>query len=148
MQGLRKGEWSAITKVKVLSPEICLIALGQGFLHLEASSAARDKGQCVSDVPGSESMAGHSKIHSGTWDSHIVPKEASNEPKRQRRKYGDMAVGLTHSRGVNGVMPIESQESGHSKGLAVKRRGMSSVCHTLKWITSRWQYCPHISTGS
>jgi hypothetical protein len=93
-------------------------------------------------------MAGHSKIHSGTWDSHIVPKEASNEPKRQRRKYGDMAVGLTHSRGVNGVMPIESQESGHSKGLAVKRRGMSSVCHTLKWITSRWQYCPHISTGS
>ena len=126
MQGLRKGEWSAITKVKVLSPEICLIALGQGFFHLEASSAARDKGQCVSDVPGSESMAGHSKIHSGTWESHIVPKEASNEPKRQRRKYGDMVVGLTHSRGVNGVMPIESQELGHSKGLAVKRRGMSS----------------------
>ncbi len=59
-----------------------------------------------------------------------------------------MAVGLTHTRGVNGVMPIESQESGHSKGLAVKRRGMSSVCHTLRWITSRWQYCPHISTGS
>ncbi len=42
MQGLRKGEWSAITKVKVFSPEICLVALGQGFLHLEASSAARD----------------------------------------------------------------------------------------------------------
>ena len=48
-------------------------------------------------------------IHNGTWDSHVVPdSEASNEPKRQRRKYGDMAVGLTHSRGVNGVMPIES----------------------------------------
>jgi hypothetical protein len=45
MQGLRKGEWLAITKVKVLSPEICLIALGQGFHHLEASSAARDKGR-------------------------------------------------------------------------------------------------------
>jgi hypothetical protein len=28
-------------------------------------------------------MAGHSMIHSGTWDSHIVPdSEASNEPKR------------------------------------------------------------------
>jgi hypothetical protein len=40
------------------------------------------------------------------------PKEASNEPKRQRRKYGDMALGLTHSRGVNGVMAIESQEPG------------------------------------
>jgi len=121
MQGLRKGEWPAITKVKVLSPEICLIASGQGFLHLEASSAARDNGECVSDVPGSESMAGHSKIHSGTWDSHIVlNSEASNELKRQRRKYDDMAVGLTHIRGVNGVMPIESQEPGTLEGVSGK----------------------------
>ena len=121
MQGLRKGEWSAITQVKVLSPEICLIALGQGFLHLEASSAARDNGECVSDVPGSESMAGHSKIHSGTWDSHIVPdSEASNEPKRQRRKYGDMAIGLGHIRGVDGVMPIESRETGTPEGPSSK----------------------------
>ena len=121
MQGLRKGEWSAITQVKVLSPEICLIALGQGFLHLEASSAARDNGECVSDVPGSKSMAGHSKIHSGTWESHVVPdSKASNEPKRRRKKYGDMAVGLTHSRGVNGVMPIESQEPGTLEGVSSK----------------------------
>ncbi len=121
MQGLRKGEWSAITQVKVLSPEICLIALGQGFLHSEASSAARDNGECVSDVPGSEAMAGHSKIHSGTWESHIVPdSKASNEPKRRRKKYGDMAVGLTHSRGVNGVMPIESQEPGTLEGVSSK----------------------------
>jgi hypothetical protein len=74
MQCLRKVEWSAITQVKMLSPEICLIALGQGFLHLEASSAARDKGECVSDVPGSKSMAGHSKIHNGTWEGHVVLK--------------------------------------------------------------------------
>ncbi len=79
------------------------------------------KGECVSDVPGSESMAGHSKIHSGTWESHIVPNsEASNEPKRQRRKYDDVAVGLTHSRGVNGVMPIESQEPGTLEGVSGK----------------------------
>ncbi len=67
------------------------------------------KGECVSDVPGSKSMAGHSKIHSGTWERHIVPNsEASNEPKRQRRKYDDMAVGPVHSKGVGGVMPTES----------------------------------------
>ena len=78
-------------------------------------------GKCVSDVPGSEAMAGHSMIHSGTWEGHIVPNiEASNEPKRQRRKYGDMAVGLTHSRGVNGVMPIESQEPGTLEGVSSK----------------------------
>ena len=109
MQGLREGEWSAVTKVKVLSPEICLIALGQGILHLEASIATHDNGECVSGVPGSKSMAGHSKIHSGTWDSHVAPNsEASNEPKRQRRKYGNMAVGPVHNKGVGGVMPTES----------------------------------------
>ena len=31
-----------------------------------------------------------------------------SELKRRRRKYDDMAVGLTHSKGVDGVMPIES----------------------------------------
>jgi len=116
MQGSRKGEWSAITKVKVLSPEICLIALGQGFHHLEASSAARDKGECVSDVPGSKSMAGHSTVHGGTWESHTVPKEASDESKRRRREYGGMAVGLGHIRGVDRVMPIESRETGAPEG--------------------------------
>ncbi len=110
MQSSRKGEWSAITKVKVFSPEICLVALGQEVHHSEASIAAHDNGECVSDVPGSESMAGHSMVHSGTWDSHIVPKVASNEPKRQRRKYGGMAVGPGHIRGTDGIMPIQSRE--------------------------------------
>jgi hypothetical protein len=111
MQGSRKGGWSAITQVKVVSPEICHIVLGQGFIHSEASSAARDNGECVSDVPGSQTMAGHSKIHSGTWESHIVPDgEASNKPQRRRRKYGDMAVGPGHIRGTDGVMPIQSRE--------------------------------------
>ncbi len=98
--------------MKVLSPKICQVALGQGLLHSEASIAAHDKGECVSDVPGSESIAGHSTVHNGTWESHTVPKEASNEPKRQRRKYGDMAVGLTHSRGVDGAeQPTRLQSS-------------------------------------
>jgi hypothetical protein len=103
------------------SPEICLIALGQGFLHLEASIAAHDNGECVSGVPGSQTIAGHSTVHSGTREGHVVPNiEASNEPKRQRRKYGDVALGLTHSRGVNGVMAIESQEPGTLEGVSSK----------------------------
>ena len=111
MQSSGKGEWSAITQVKVLSPEICLTALGQEVHYSEASIAARGNGERDSDVPGSKAMAGHSKIHSGTRESHIVPKEASNEPKRRRREYGGMAVGLTHSRGVGGAMPAESPDS-------------------------------------
>jgi len=93
MQSLRKGEWSAITKVKVLSPEICRVALGQELLHPETSIATHDIGECLSDVPGSKSIAGHSTVHDGTWESHIAPNiKASNESKRRRRKYGDMAV--------------------------------------------------------
>lgn len=45
-------------------------------------------------------------------------KEASNELKRQRRKYGGMVVGLTHIRGVNRVMPIESREPGTLEGVS------------------------------
>ena len=111
MQSSGKGEWSAITQVKVLSPEICLTALGQELLYSEASIAARVNGERDSGVPGSQAMAGHSKIHSGTRESHIAPKEASNEPKRRRREYGGMAVGLTHSRGVGEVTLIESRDS-------------------------------------
>jgi len=78
-------------------------------------------GKCVSDMPGSKAMAGHSTVHSGTRDSHVVPdSKASNEPKRRRRKYGDMAVGLTHIRGLNRVMPIESQEPGTLEGFSSK----------------------------
>jgi len=121
MQSLSKGEWSAITQVKVLSPEICIVAMGQGLFHLEASIAAHDNGECVSGVPGSEAMAGHSTVHSGTWEGHIVPdSEASNESKRRRRKYGGMALGLTHSRGVDVVMRIESQEPGTLEGVSSK----------------------------
>ncbi len=76
MQGLRKGEWSAITKVKVLSPEICLVVLGQGLLHSEASIAAHNNGECVSGVPGSQTIAGHSTVHNGTWESGAADKAA------------------------------------------------------------------------
>jgi len=117
MQSSRKGEWSAITKVKVFSPEICLIALGQGLLHSEASIAAHDNGECVSGVPGSQTIAGHSTVHNGTWERHTVPdSEASNESKRRRRKYGGMAVGPGHSRVTDGVMPIQSREPGTLEG--------------------------------
>jgi hypothetical protein len=117
MQSSRKGEWSAITQVKVFSPEICLVVLGQEVHHSEASIATHDNGKCVSGVPGSQTIAGHSTVHNGTRDSHTVPNsEASNESKRRRRKYGGMAVGPGHIRGVDGVMPIESWESGTLEG--------------------------------
>jgi hypothetical protein len=78
----------------------------------ETSIAVCVSGECASNVPGSKAMVGTRIVCTGTWESHIAPiAEASNELKRRRRKYGGMAVGLTHSRAVDGVMPIESPSS-------------------------------------
>jgi hypothetical protein len=118
MQRLRKGEWSAVMKVKVLSPEICLIvALGQEVLYSEASIAAHDIGECVSGVPGSKSIAGHSTVHNGTWESHAVLKRSLQQAEEARRRYGGVAVGPTHIRGVAEVMFGESRYIGALEGV-------------------------------
>ncbi len=105
MQSLRKGEWPAITKVKVLSPEICLnVALGQEVLYSEARITVHDIGECVSGVPGSKSIAGHSMVHNGTWESHAVLERSLQQAEEVRRRYGSMVVGPTHIRGVAEVM--------------------------------------------
>lgn len=105
MQRLRKGERSAITKVKVLSPEICLnVALGQEVLYSEARTATHVNGECVSGVPGSKSIAGHSTVHNGTWESHAVLERSIQQAEEARRMYGGMAFGPTHIRGVTEVM--------------------------------------------
>lgn len=118
MRGQREGGLSATTKVKVSSPEIVNIAQGQGFHCLEASTAARVKGECVGGVPGSESVAGNPTVHIGTWENHIVPNRSFQQAEEARRKYGDMVVGLTRIRGVIGVMPGESRTFGTLEGVS------------------------------
>ena len=122
MQSLRKGEWSAIMKVKVSSPEICLnVALGQEVHYSEACIAAHVNGECVSGVPGSKSIAGHSTVHNGTWESHVVLKRSFQQAEEVRRKYGGMAVGPAHSRGVAGVMPGGAFSSLEGAGSMLQR---------------------------
>jgi hypothetical protein len=104
MRSQRDGGLSAITQVKVSSPEITIVALGQGFHFLEANIAACVKGEHDSGVPGSKSMAGNRTVHIGTWESHAAPNRSFQQAEEARRKYGGMAVGPVHSRGVAGVM--------------------------------------------
>ena len=59
-----------------VEPRNMVIALGQGFLHPEASIVTHVNGKCVGDVPGSKSIAGHSTVHDGTWESHAVLKQS------------------------------------------------------------------------
>lgn len=118
MQNQRKGDLSATTQVKVLSPEIANIALGQGFVNLETSNAACVKGEHVGSVPGSKSVAGKSTVCVGTWESRIAPDGSFQQAQKARRKYGDTAVGLTHSRGVGRITPVEFREPGTLEGVS------------------------------
>ena len=118
MRGQRECGLSATTKVKVYSPEIFNIARGQGIHGLEASIATCVRGECVSGVPGSKATAGHSTVYNGTWERHVVLERSFQQAEEARRKYGDMVVGLTRSRGVIGVMPGESRMFGALEGVS------------------------------
>ena len=105
MRCQRKGGLSATTQVKVLSPEIFLVALGQGFHFLEASIGMHINGECIFDVPGSESVAGKRTVCVGTWENRIAPKGSRQGAEKVTRRYGVSVVGPANIRGVAGVMP-------------------------------------------
>ena len=109
MRSHGKGSKSATTKVKVLSPEITLNALGQRFHILETNSRIHVKGECVTDVPGSKSVAGERIVYIGTWENRSVVTRSFQGAEEVTRKYGVSVVGLTRSRGVNRVIPVESE---------------------------------------
>ena len=109
MRSHGEGRMSATTQVKVLSPEINFFALGQGFHTLETNIRTLVKGESVSDVPGSESVAGKRTVYIGTWENRSNPTGSFQETEEATRKYDVSVVGLTHSRSVGRVMPVESR---------------------------------------
>ena len=108
MRSHGKGGLSATTEVKVSSPEILHFALGQGFHVLEANIRMSVKGEDISDVPGSESVAGSRTVYVGTWENRSVPMGSFRGAGEVTREYGVSVVGLIHSRGVGRVMPVEA----------------------------------------
>ena len=121
---------SATTQVKVLSPEIILIALGQGFHFLETNIRTSVNGEGVFDVPGSESVAGKRTVYIGTWENRSVPTGSFQEAEEATRKYGVSVVGLTHSRGVGRVMPVESLNYRTLEGVSILTQ-RDEVCRAI-----------------
>ena len=130
MRSHGEGSLSATTQVKVLSPEIFLVALGQGFHFLETKIRTHVKGESVSDVPGSESVAGKRTVYIGTWENRSVPIVSFQEAEEATRRYGVSVVGLTHSRGVGRVMPVESRSLGTLEGVSSLTQ-RDEVCHAI-----------------
>jgi len=125
-----KGSLSATTQVKVLSPEIILIALGQGFHFLETNIRTHAKGERVSDVPGSESVAGKRTVYIGTWENRSDPKVSCQGAEKAMKRYGVSVVGLTHSRGVGRVMPVAFGSLWTLEGVSSLTQ-MDEVCHAI-----------------
>jgi len=95
--------WSAATQVKAVSPEIFLLARGQGLLCPEASIGTGVRRRVCHGMPGSQAAAGHPTDCIGTWEGRIAC--LSPQADEARRDHGDTAVGPAHSRGVVGVTP-------------------------------------------
>ena len=81
-----------------------------------------DKGECISGVSGSKSVAGKRTVYVGTWENRIAPNGSCQGAEKATKQYGVSVVGLTHSRGVGRVMPVESRYTRHSKGSALIRK--------------------------
>ena len=130
MRSLGKGGLSAATQVKVSSPEILLIALGQGFHVLKTNIRILATGESIHDVPGSESVAGKPTVYIGTWENRDVPKVSRRGAEEVTKRYGVSVVGLAHSRGVGRVMPVESPKFGTLEGASILTQ-RDEVCHAI-----------------
>jgi hypothetical protein len=74
-------------------------------------------------------MAGNLTVHIGTWESHVVPHGSFPQAEEARRKYGVMAVGPAHSRGVAGVMPGGTRGSLEGAGSKTQRDEAALAVH-------------------
>ena len=128
MRSHSEGSLSAATQVKVLSPENIHIAPGQGFHFPETNIRTYAKGESVSDVPGSKSVAGKRTVYIGTWENRSVPTGSFQEAEEATRKYGALVVGLTHSRGVDRVMPVEFRSLGTLEGVSSLTQREDDCC--------------------
>jgi len=101
------GKCQAATQVKVLSPEIINVEEVDSFHLLEDSMT------CVAMVRDRLLLRGLSpwhdieRKHQELGRTMSFPGRSLQQAGEARRRYGDMVVGLTHSRGVIGVMPDE-----------------------------------------
>ena len=130
MRSHGEGGLSAATQVKVLSPEILRVALGQGFHFLETNIGIFAIGESIHDMPGSESVAGKPTVYIGTWENRDVPKVSRRGAEEVTKRHGVSVVGLTHSRGVGRVMPVESPVTGTLEGVSILTQ-RDEVCHAI-----------------
>ena len=92
----------------------------KGFISWKPETGRARKGECVTGMPGSESVAGERTACIGTWENRSVPT-SPQEAEEAGRGYVAAVVGPDHSRGVNRVMSVESGSSLKGSGALTQR---------------------------
>jgi len=111
MRSHGKGSLSATTQVKVLSPEITPYCIGLRVSFLGSQNRYARKGECITGVPGSESVAGKRTVCIGTWENRSVPDVSCRGAEKATKRYDASVFGLTNIRGVAGVTPCGAKGS-------------------------------------
>ena len=131
MRSLGKGVCQPqCESVKVLSPEIIPCCIGPRVSFLGSQDRYVRNGECISGVPGSESVAGKRTVCIGTWEDRSVPLGSFQGAEEATRRYGVSVVGLTHSRGVGRVMSVASQFLGALEGVSSLTQ-RDEVCYAI-----------------
>lgn len=119
------GRYQTTTKVKVLSPEMLDVREVDGFHLPEDSMGHTDEARGATLSRGLRPWYGIEwKLQElGRPGKLPVSGISANNQKMRGCRDGLSGVGLTHIRGVIGVMPDASKSEGHSKGLALVCQG-------------------------
>ena len=108
MRSLGKGATSAtMRKREGIEPRNHPCCIGSRFSFTGSQYRYVRKGECVADMPGSESVAGERMVYIGTWEGRGAPYRSLREAEKAGRGYGAVVVGLTRTRGVGRAMPAE-----------------------------------------
>ena len=112
------GKYQAATQVKVLSPVKVNVEEVDSFHLLEDSrictAMVRDRYFLRGLSPWHDTERRHQEL----GRTMSFPERSFQQAGEVRREYGGMVVGLTHSRGVVGVMPDAFIKEGTLEGVS------------------------------
>ena len=122
MRSLGKGATSAtMRKREGIEPRNYPYCIGSRVSFPGSQYRYVRNGECVTDVPGSKSVAGVRTVCIGTWESRGAPYRSPREAEKAGKGYGAVVVGLTRTRGVGRVMPVEDRSP--LEGVSVLTQG-------------------------